>query len=391
MKKQKKKYLLLILITIISFLTITLNVNAISLPMLEVTSGNYSNGDRFTRDGSKTISLGATLQLHAIKIVGNDFCPDDINACGWYVSETNLSGVSWSSSNAGVATVSNTGVVTGVRDGNATITAWFENETDTFEVTVNSEDPTPVSESKIEFARLTPVPTNVLNLDRGFLLNLRNIPDTEKKNIRFTIEDESIAKVVNVNLYNEGEDNWEGVVVVNVKFLALGSTTINATLNYNGKTYTDSYDFDVVESAKYISLSTKDDTDLPSSIAPGETVQLKAMFNVRGGSLLPKDVTNTVTWTSSDTKVVKVDDKGLVTAVGPGTAIITGNYNDNGETVTVTYIINVKGDAVAPVDNKIDNPNTGVLEIGILSVILISVISGLLLIKNKKYNRFRKL
>lgn len=54
----------------------------------------------------------------------------------------------------------------------------------------------------------------------------------------------------------------------------------------------------------------------------GETVQLTA-------TVLPTDATDkTVTWSSSNNDIASVDNKGKVTAVGPGTATITATAND---------------------------------------------------------------
>ena len=78
-------------------------------------------------DSSATISIGETKQLSASVIPS-------------YASNKNIS---WSSSNTSVATVNNTGLVTGVAEGNATITATSSdgNKTATCTVTVNKVYP----------------------------------------------------------------------------------------------------------------------------------------------------------------------------------------------------------------------------------------------------------
>lgn len=54
----------------------------------------------------------------------------------------------------------------------------------------------------------------------------------------------------------------------------------------------------------------------------GETVQLTA-------TVLPTDATDkTITWSSNNNDIASVDNKGEVTAVGPGTATITATAND---------------------------------------------------------------
>ena len=92
------------------------------------------------------------------------------------------------------------------------------------------------------------------------------------------------------------------------------------------------------------------------SLTPGETSALTA-------TVAPDNATDwTVTWASSDVNVATVDETGTVTAVAPGTAIITVTANDgNGKSasceVTVAYpyvppIINPSyGVTVAPTAN----------------------------------------
>ena len=71
------------------------------------------------------------------------------------------------------------------------------------------------------------------------------------------------------------------------------------------------------------------------TVAVGGAVQLTASRKSRAGVTLPG---NEITWASTDTAVATVSDSGLVTAVGPGTAVITatmGMVSATGQ-VTVT-------------------------------------------------------
>lgn len=66
-------------------------------------------------------------------------------------------------------------------------------------------------------------------------------------------------------------------------------------------------------------------------------------------SILPKDTTDKVTWSSSDTKVVKVSD-GKVTAVGPGDATITVKVGEKSATCSITVTakkVEVKGISIS--------------------------------------------
>ena len=79
-------------------------------------------------------------------------------------------------------------------------------------------------------------------------------------------------------------------------------------------------------------------------LSPGQSGALVAF-------IIPKDAADKrVTWKSSDPQVALVDDDGRVTAVGPGTAIITTTTKDGGQQAncTVKVIISVKGLYVTP-------------------------------------------
>ncbi len=69
------------------------------------------------------------------------------------------------------------------------------------------------------------------------------------------------------------------------------------------------------------------------SVVVGGYVQLTAGRKSRGGVTLPGDA---ITWASTDTEVATVDESGLVTAVAPGTAIITATLGTVSATGTVT-------------------------------------------------------
>jgi len=78
-------------------------------------------------------------------------------------------------------------------------------------------------------------------------------------------------------------------------------------------------------------------------------------MNKKNVTLTPKETTQltlwgadqNVTWTSSNTKVATVSDKGLVTAVGNGTATITASYNGKNITSKINVItLNLNQDSV---------------------------------------------
>lgn len=355
----KNKRIVFVLVILVVIFTLNLKSYAITLPWFSISSNNYSDRDKMNLDEKNEVEVDKTLQLYGMIIYGNDlYDPEYPDSMGRYVQEANLSGITWTSSDTSIATVDKTGKVTGISEGKVTITAKYNEENATYEVNVK-----PKSEAEhtgIGFVRSIPEQAKILNKEYGFSLNLYNIPDTEKGNIKVTIDNENIAKLTGIDLCNWEDGSGKGRIIANAKLLALGETKITATLSYNGKTYSDSYDFDVVNSMYTLSLSAKEYTNLPSSLEIEEKIQLTAMFEVYGGSLRPEDVTSKgVTWTSSDEKIVKVDSKGLVIAIGEGTATITAKYKAGDETVTATYNLKITDSTKSPVNSgTTSNPSS---------------------------------
>jgi uncharacterized protein YjdB len=115
-----------------------------------------------------------------------------------------------------------------------------------------------------------------------------------------------------------------------VEGLSVGSTTVIAT--YRGIQGTAAI---TVTPAVVTSASI---TPPNPSITNGTTVQLYATANFSDRTT--QDLTNLVSWTSSDDTIVEISDvpgsKGLVTATGVGTATITATLNGNQRSIIVT-------------------------------------------------------
>ncbi len=103
--------------------------------------------------------------------------------------------------------------------------------------------------------------------------------------------------------------------------------------NGNTKTYTIDIVRNVTNEVPLTSISL-DKSEL--SMFNGETKQLAVKYN-------PSNTTDNkaVTWTSSDTSVAKVDDKGNVVAIGKGTATITAKVGNFTATCKVTVSNNI--------------------------------------------------
>jgi len=79
------------------------------------------------------------------------------------------------------------------------------------------------------------------------------------------------------------------------------------------------------------------------SLASGKTAQFTAMALVGHAGHPPQNVTNSVTWTSSDTTVATISAGGLATGVGAGTATITASTTGFGGLISGTATLTVIG------------------------------------------------
>lgn len=87
-----------------------------------------------------------------------------------------------------------------------------------------------------------------------------------------------------------------------------------------------------------------------AEIKVGETATFTATVE-------PENATDkTVTWTSSDENVAKVDSKGVVTGVAAGEATITATAGTQTATATVTVTVPEKPEDPTPVDPKPEDP-----------------------------------
>ena len=194
----------------------------------------------------------------------------------------------WTSRNPDVATVDNTGKVTAVGGGTATITVKSQNGKEaSCEVKVTS---------KIESISLN---KSNITLSKGTSETLKatiNPSDTtDDKTLKWTSRNPDVATVDNTG-----------------KVTAVGGGTATITVkSQNGKEA--SCEVKVTSKIESISLNKSNIT-----LSKGTSETLKATIN-------PSDATDdkTLTWKSEDENIAKVDGNGKVTGVGTGTTNIT--------------------------------------------------------------------
>lgn len=210
--------------------------------------------------------------------------------------------VTWSSSNAAIATVEN-GKVVAVKEGSAVITAKAGEKSATCTVAV-AKKVIPVSSITLDKASLA------LNKGEEATLAATVSPaDATDKTVTWSTSDAKVATV---------EDG-------RVKAVGGGSATITAKAGDKSSSCT----IQVTVPVGGISLD-----NASVALKEGQEIQLTAIVS-------PNDATDKkVTWSSSDTKVATVEN-GKVKAVAEGTATITAKAGDKSASCSVAVSKNI--------------------------------------------------
>jgi uncharacterized protein YjdB len=207
---------------------------------------------------------------------------------------TNLN-VTWKSSNEKIATVSKNGEVSGLQGGVVIITATTAEGgyIATCVVTVRES----VTTIKLDYE------TYYLGVGKNFKLTATVTTETAtNQNVVWTSSNEDVATV-----------NQKGKVTG----IKNGYATITATA-LDGSDVEATCEVRVVNAVESITIS-----DNYVSMYVGDTEKLKV-------TIRPSNATfKTATWSSSDTSVAIVDDRGVITALKAGTATITAEAQDN--------------------------------------------------------------
>ena len=217
----------------------------------------------------------------------------------------------WDSLNENVATVSDTGIVTGVRTGTTTITVTTDDGGFTASCTVNVTNP-------VRGVALNDTTMTIYNGTSKQLFATVTPLDADNPSLIWSSSDDTIVTVDENGVVTAG--NSTGSAVITVRTVD-GGYTSTCTVK-TGKKVTD----------VYIS-------DSQVMLVPGLTHQLTA-------TVMPlKALNRVVTWASTNETVATVDQNGLVTAHKAGTAVIIvetddGNYS---KTCTVTVDNSAQG------------------------------------------------
>lgn len=248
---------------------------------------------------SATLDINATQQLTAT-----------VDASPVTADKT----VTWSTSDANVATVSTTGLVTAVAQGTATITATSNldnTKSGTATITVNPPAQT-IDVTAIDFNKTS---TTIA------------IGDSETLTVTYTPSDANTGKAITSWVSSD-----EAVATVNngtITGVAAGTATITAT-SQGGFTASCT----VTVQAVAVTGVTLNKTTLTLKEEGFETLT---------PTIAPSNATNkAVTWTSSAPTIATVDANGKVTGVAEGQATITVTTQDGNYTASCTVTVEAK-------------------------------------------------
>lgn len=218
--------------------------------------------------------------------------------------------IEWSSSDESVATVDETGSVTAVAAGEATITATVKDTEMSAACTVMVK----VTANELTVPDVLEIKLN--DTDSGVLNAVYTPDDATNVSVRYVSDDEAIATVDEagkVTAHTPSECDISSTLLQDGAEIAVKTTHVNA--------------FYAVESI------TLDKTE--GILNVGNTVTITA-------TVAPEEATNpAVTWSSSDESVATVDETGKVTAVAAGNATITATSEDD-SSVSADYELTVQ-------------------------------------------------
>lgn len=270
-----------------------------------------------TEDGKKTAKCKITVEKEIIQLktititnapaelekgaqvqLGIKYIPDNT---------TQSKSVEWKTSDASVAVVSSTGLVTAKKTGTVTITA------------VSKADSSIQSKVTIKvLSHITDVtvtgPSGTLYTDTKYKFTAKITPDdtTDNKTVIWSVSDSNIAQIA-----TDGTLIFKkaGTVDVIATVKATSSNTVIKKLTVTGV-------------KRVINVSSVALDKATVNLKKGETVKLNA-------TIAPADADNKeITYTSSNSAVAKVDNTGLVTAIASGEAVITVTTKDGSKTAS---------------------------------------------------------
>lgn len=296
-----------------------------------------------TEDGNKTASCNFIVTNSIISVTNVSVNPASTSifindtqqlTASIIPSEATNQNISWNSANSTIASVSSTGLVTGVSIGTTAIigTTADGNKSDTCYVTV-----IPILVSGVSILPATAS----ISINGTQQLTTTIVPtNATNQNVSWGSDNPSVAKVSSLGL---------------VTGISAGSATITITTSDGNKT--DSCIVTVLPAS--ISVTGVSVSPNSENLAIAGTQQLTATIS-------PADATNkNVSWSSDNSSVATVNSSGMVTGIASGIATITVTTMDGNK--TGSCIITVSSTSTNELTNQnielYPNPATTILTI----------------------------
>lgn len=248
------------------------------------------------------------------------------------VAAANLtSGVTYATNNPRATEVDKTGKITGLANGVSTVTTTVTvgGKSKAFQTIVT------VSGKPVEEVTLNKTSLNIKTIGATATLTAAVTPvDAADRAITWTSDNEAVATVSN------------GIVTAKSE----GKAVITAA-TANGIKATCDVIVGIIPDVESVTLNKPELT-----LKVGETETLQA-------TVLPANANQSVTWKSSASSTVSVDETGKVTALKEGTAVITVRAQDS-KTATCTVTVPSETSGEVPVENVTLNKAELTLEVG---------------------------
>ncbi len=272
-----------------------------------------------TNDGGYKTTCTVTVSNNIVNVTGVTMIPTsrtmyagDSYHLDAIVSPDNATdkSVTWTSSNPAIATVDENGIVLALKAGTTTITATTNDGGFKANciITVTGEV------VNVTGITLSPTTKTMYAGENSMLIPTVTPDNATNKSVTWTSSDPTIASVDEYGI---------------VKALKKGTATITAKTDDGG--FTATCVITVNEGDKKVTGITL--TPTTNTIKPGDSFIITP-------TVTPSDAADkSVTWSSSDSSIAKVDSTGKVTALKAGTATITATTNDGGYKATCTVTV----------------------------------------------------
>ncbi len=232
------------------------------------------------------------------------------------VGEVRTPKIEWTSSDANVLRVTNSGLITALNLGNASITA----STNADGVTVSNTQNITVIALKAVLQLNNPIENLTVNRTHQYRSQFTNtLGQTQNLPIRWSSSNSAIATV-----------NTDGLVSAKSE----GAVTITASITSNGETISTTDNFRVIPVGESLSINNP-----IAELTAGQTHQYTTTYSNANG----QNQNVAVRWQSSDAAIATIDNTGKVMAVKAGQTTLTVSYtNASGQTLTDTTSLTVK-------------------------------------------------